>query len=120
MGEGLFSKRPIKAKTIVAFYNGVRLAGMEPDGVSWDERSYRIMLGEDTRMDIPDTMRQLTQYRATLGHKIQHSFDPNCEFWETYHPVFGQVPCVRTLHDVPGGVELTVHYNYMLDDCPQW
>ena len=40
------------------------------------------MLGEDRRMDIPEDMRDTSQYRASLGHKVQHSFQPNCEFWE--------------------------------------
>ena len=52
--------------------------------------------------------------------QVQHSFQPNCELWETTHPVFGYIPCVRTLHSLDGGEELTVNYNYMLDDCPQW
>ena len=58
------------------------MEGLEPEGIDWEERSYRIMLGEDGRMDIPEDMRQTSQYRATLGHKVQHSFQPNCEFWE--------------------------------------
>ena len=119
-GEGLFLKRHVKAKTAIAFYNGVRLPGLEPEGVSWEDRGYRIMVGEDARMDIPSYMRMTSQYRASLGHKIQHSFNPNCEFWEVTHPVFGYIPCVRTLEDLPGGLEVTVHYNYMLDDCPAW
>ena len=82
-------------------------------------------MGED-RLDIPDTMRDTAQYRASLGHKVttqqalsssnwlqaalalalmstvqvQHSFDPNCELWEAEHPVFGLVPCVRTLGEL--------------------
>ena len=78
----MFLKQPIKAKTIVAFYNGIRMDGLEPDDVDWDERGYRIMLGDNMRMDIPLDMRSTTQYRATLAHKVQHSFNPNCEFWE--------------------------------------
>ena len=96
-GEGLFLKRHIEKQTVVAFYNGVRLDGMEPEDVSWDERSYRIFLSNETRMDIPEDMRDTRQYKATLAHKIQHSFDPNCEFWEYWHPVHGLIPCVRTL-----------------------
>ena len=26
---------------VIAYYNGVRLKGQEPEGVSWDERAYR-------------------------------------------------------------------------------
>ena len=51
---------------------------------------------------------------------MQHSFCPNSELWEAAHPVFGLVPCVRTLGALEGGLEVTVHYNYMLDDCPPW
>ena len=36
-GEGLFLKRHVKAKTVIAFYNGVRLPGLEPEGVSWED-----------------------------------------------------------------------------------
>ena len=116
----MFLKRHIEKQTVVAFYNGVRLEGLEPEDASWDERSYRISLSNETRMDIPEDMRDTKQYKATLAHKIQHSFDANCEFWEYWHPVHGLIPCVRTLQDIPGGLELTVNYNYMLDDCPSW
>ena len=137
-GEGLYLKRHVTEKVIVAFYNGLRLPGLEPEDASWEDRGYRIMVGEDARMDVPEAARSTLEYRASLGHKIQHSFSPNCEFWEvpilsyrvpslsqycrlqTEHPVFGHIPCIRTLVELPGGVEITVNYNYMLDDCPQW
>ena len=47
-----------------------------------DHSDCRIMLGENSRMDIPEDMRLTSQYRASLAHKVQHSFHPNCEFWE--------------------------------------
>ena len=93
---------------------------MEPDDIPWEDRSYRIMVGDNCRMDIPIEMRDISSYRATMAHKINHSFEPNSEFWEVTHPVYGYIPCVRTLYDLDGGIELTVHYNYMLDDCPDW
>ena len=40
-GEGLFLKRHVKEKTIVAFYNGLRLPGLEPEDVDWEDRGYR-------------------------------------------------------------------------------
>lgn len=66
----------------MAFYNGLRLPGLEPEDADWEDRGYRIMIGEDARMDIPEAERSTSVYRASLGHKIQHSFSPNCEFWE--------------------------------------
>ena len=64
-GKGLFLKRYVKAKTVITFYNGVRLAGLEPEGGSWEDKGYRIMVGEDARMDIPSHMRIL-YYTTTL------------------------------------------------------
>ena len=78
----MFLKRHVQEKTIVAFYNGLRLPGLEPEDADWEDRGYRIMIGEDARMDIPGAERSTSVYRASLGHKIQHSFSPNCEFWE--------------------------------------
>ena len=44
-------------------------------------RVYTIKLGEDSPfyLDLPLCIGQDTrQYRATLGHKANHSFRPNC------------------------------------------
>ena len=38
--------------------------------MAWEDRGYRIMLREDSRMDIPEDMRLTSQYRATLAHKV--------------------------------------------------
>ncbi len=40
-GEGLFLKRHVKEKIIVAFYNGLRLPGLEPEDADWEDRGYR-------------------------------------------------------------------------------
>ena len=93
----MFLKRHVKEKTIVAFYNGLRLPGLELEDVDWEDRGYRIMVGEDARMDIPEAERSTSVYRASLGHKIQHSFSPNCEFWE----VMCHVSCVSLDSIIP-------------------
>jgi hypothetical protein len=36
------------------------------------------------------------KYCATLGHKMNHSFRPNCMEWFFDHPRFGVIPCERT------------------------
>lgn len=116
-GEGVFMKRSVPAGTIVAFYNGVVV---EDDcGKTWEECSYRIFLGEKC-LDIPPEMRDVKSYCATLAHKMNHSFKPNCKFGEIEHPRFGHIPTIVTSEPVDKDQELYVYYHYRLDDCPEW
>jgi hypothetical protein len=36
-------------------------------------------------------------YSATKAHKINHSFQPNCEWVHADHPCYGRIPAVRTI-----------------------
>ena len=71
-------------------------------------------------LDIPRNMRSITSYCATLAHKVNHSFHPNCRFGDYCHPLYGDIRCIVTVKPVEKGEELLVHYNYYLDDCPGW
>ena len=71
-GEGLFAKCKIRKEEVVALFNGVRQES-EKDSSS----VYRIRLNGDTDLDIPIECENTNNYRATLGHKTNHSFHPN-------------------------------------------
>ena len=94
--------------TIAAFYNGVRIpyrVYQEGDPKEeWSTSAYKIYINADwksgERMDIPSEYVSLDNYCATLGHKINHSFRPNCEEWFFDHPRFGLVPCERAKKDI--------------------
>ena len=60
------------------------------------------------------------RFPATLGHKVNHSFTPNCHFGTFDHPRFGTVPSVVTSQRLERGAELTAYYNYSLSECPAW
>ena len=63
-------------------------------------------------MDIPPRYVNVENYRATLAHKINHSFTPNCG-WDTIeHPVFGKIPSVVALADVERG-SIPIFYNIL-------
>ena len=91
-GEGLYAKCDLQKDTIVAFYNGVRLPyeirGRPPE--NWATSGYKIHVNADwvsgLRMDIPVEYIDLSVYCATLGHKMNHSFDANCFAWFVDHP----------------------------------
>jgi hypothetical protein len=57
-------------------------------------------------LDIPPDCRDVSRYRATLAHKINHSFFPNARFSDFAHPRFGRILCVVTLKPVKEGDEL--------------
>ena len=98
-GQGVFLRRDVGPGTVVAFYNGVRLAHTA-DTEGWEDCSYRIFMrrrsGEDCSddededdvdvLDIPPELRTVDRYCATLAHKINHSFRPNCRSAEYYLP----------------------------------
>ena len=91
-GEGVYAKMDLPKDTIVAFYNGVRLPyeilGRPPE--KWSTSGYKIHVNADwisgLRMDIPEEYIDLSVYRATLGHKLNHSFEANCFAWFFDHP----------------------------------
>jgi len=132
-GQGLFAKNRIEPFTVVAFYNGVRSQeedyvddGSEDDEESEDDQvlcdkyRYRLKLSAKEQLDVPKEMASIDKYNATLAHKIQHSFTPNCEMDDFEHPRFGDIKCVATLRPVKAGEELTIHYQYQLNTAPIW
>ncbi|KAL7395165.1 hypothetical protein ABVT39_011231 [Epinephelus coioides] len=111
-GQGLFAKTDAEADTVMAFYNGVRITHSEVDSRDWALNGNTISLDEDTVIDVPQPFDQTERYCASLGHKANHSFTPNCKYDPFVHPRFGPIKCVRTLRPVQKDEELTVAYGY--------
>ena len=137
-GEGVFLKREAQPNTVLAFYNGARLPA-EADEDDWEKCSYRIFLSKPLTsqqeeeeeeeeeeslqcdiLDIPEEMRSLDKYCATVAHKVNHSFEPCGVFRSFQHPLHGDIKCVVATCLIPAGSELTTDYKYPLDDCPVW
>ena len=93
-GDGLFAQKDLAKGAMVAFYNGVRLPYRVGVKEEWATSGYKIYINADyesgERMDIPEECQSLDHYCATLGHKLNHSFRPNCEEWFIDHPRFGR------------------------------
>ena len=72
--------------------------------------------------NIPKEFWNISKYRATLGHKINHSFvKKNTKFGYNYHPRFGVCRTVVATKNIKKHEELWVDYGYDLDDeAPQW
>ncbi|XP_026214263.1 histone-lysine N-methyltransferase SETD7 isoform X1 [Anabas testudineus] len=126
-GQGLFAKTDTEKDTVVAFYNGVRITHSEVDSRDWALNGNTISLDEDTVIDVPQPFDQIERYCASLGHKANHSFTPNCQYDPFVHPRFGPIKCIRTLRAVEKDEELTVAYGYDHDptgkngpEAPDW
>jgi len=91
---------------------------------NWETSGYKIFAntGEvwGERFDIPESLVSTSEYCATLGHKINHSFIYNCTEWFFHHPRHGLIPCTRTTREVLEGEELFLHYGYDPRNCPTW
>eukprot|EP00092_Neocalanus_flemingeri_P050076 GFUD01057758.1.p1 GENE.GFUD01057758.1~~GFUD01057758.1.p1 ORF type:complete len:470 (-),score=76.19 GFUD01057758.1:206-1615(-) len=115
-GEGLFAKRNIDIDELVALYNGTRTApSLEED---WSD--YRVHLNSELDIDIPEGMRELDQYSATLSHKANHSFEPNCRWSRIDHPRFGLICSITASRKIEKGEEVTVNYRLPLHLAPKW
>jgi len=120
-GEGLFAARDIPSGTVLSFYNGVRFHDCHAFN-DWEHNSYKIRLNEKRKqiLDIPPASRSLQAYSATLAHKVNHSFFPNCRFSDFAHPRFGRILCVKASKALRAGDELFCNYGYSATDCPVW
>jgi len=115
-GEGLFAKKSIKQGELVALMNGAR----SPPSLHQEWSEYRIKLDGDTDLDIPESLRSLSTYCATLAHKANHSFTPNCRWGRVDHPRFGCIISLVALRNCSPGEEMTVNYRLPLHYAPEW
>nr|DBA28965.1 TPA: hypothetical protein GDO54_009242 [Pyxicephalus adspersus] len=79
-GEGLYAKLTCGPNTVMSFYNGVRITHQEVDNRDWSLNGNTISLDEETVIDVPEPFNTITKYCASLGHKANHSFSPNCMY----------------------------------------
>ena len=88
-GDGLFVRRDLPKDTIVAYYNGLHIEPKENySSPSCDYQIYVDWANTEGSpyVDIPMECIDLDNYRASLAHKANHSFSPNCKFVAVDHP----------------------------------
>ena len=69
---------------------------------------------------IPKDFASIQMYRGSLGHKINHSFEPNAVF--TFQEVarFGISVVIKTLRGIQKDEEIFVNYGYHKVHSPKW
>jgi len=119
-GEGLFAKRNIEAREVVALYNGIKFKSATYAAEHMPRSDYRIRLNGDLDMDIPKGYHLTSQYSATLAHKANHSFVPNAEWTLFEHPRFGLIRALTSQKAIARGEEILVNYMMTLAKSPDW
>ena len=122
-GEGLFTKRTIPTATVFAYFGGLRYSTKDWAAQKPLLPSYWIKVdGEDEIIHLSDELGKDTgKYRATLGHKINHSFQKqNCKFHSLDHPRFGLIPAARSISTIPEGEEIFCSYELKYDEGDPW
>lgn len=62
-------------------------------------------------LSLPPSLASPEVYRATLGHKINHSeTNDNCVFGFCVHPRFGAIRSIVTTEIIHQGAELLIDY----------
>jgi len=119
--EGLFAKVKIYSKTVVSFYNGLRVNVTEVDRRPWELNNNTISLDDEIIIDIPIKYNDTNVYCASLGHKANHSFTPNAKY-DIFpnHPRFGNIKCIRAIRDIAADEEIVVDYGYKPNIGPKW
>lgn len=121
-GEGLYAKQSIEPGTLISIFNGIRIRDFNSTETRFREgfTDYKILLKRDVSLDIPKDSQRTAKYCATLGHKCCHSFVPNADFRELYHPRFGHVMSIVAIDYIRPKSEILVSYNYQIDRSPEW
>jgi hypothetical protein len=123
-GEGVFARVRLPAGTFACFYHGVYMGVGEPaPGPSCDYTIFTdwARVPDSPSLDILPEHWSSAAYCATLGHKVNHSYDANCHYTAFGHPAFGHTAIgIRTSRQVEQGEELFTNYRYDINECPEW
>ena len=122
-GEGLYAKMRLKPGEMVALFNGVRqrsTRNSQDEARHGRNSDYRIRLNGETDIDIPDQFKEVNNYCATLGHKANHSFEPNARWSRLEHPRFGLICAITAVDDIDPDQEILVNYGMGMADAPSW
>ena len=63
--------------------------------------------------DIPKSFWDISNFRSTLGHKVNHSFKfSKSGFGHAFHPRFGNIRSIVAISNITKGEEILIDYGY--------
>lgn len=132
--DGVFARRHIKEGDLVAYYGGLIYDPIkdpvffnnmtQSDRYAIHRNLMSLTYNPNIQINIPESMWNTTKYRATLGHKLNHSFTRRqTDYNWVVHPRFGLIRSVMAIKDIAPDEELFVHYRYPVkaeSRVPKW
>ena len=135
MNDGVFAKRDISKGEVILYFSG--LFWNETDQAlftrdiyhnqsldeCWNIQRNLISFQGPIKIHIPEPYWNISNYRSTLGHKVNHSFKtpPMANFGYAFHPRFGNIRCVYAEANITKNEEIFVHYGYpRRANVPDW
>ena len=128
--DGVFSKRDIKKGELVMYYSGlfwnksVQALWYHNQTLEeyWDVHRNLMSFDGPIKIHIPKPYWDISNYRATLGHKMNHSFRyQKAAYGKAFHPRFGNIRSLYATADIKRGEEIFVNYGYRVGTTvPQW
>jgi len=134
-GEGLFSRSDVPNNTLLSFYHGLNVPYEDTEYLqelyAFDDQKkllnnvYKIKIdSNDTYfIDIPlEIGRNTKLYCASYGHKVNHSFKPNCRYRQMQHPRWGEIVGIFSTREIKKDEELLCNYGYEPEKylVPEW
>ena len=127
-GDSLFAKRDFSKGELIGYYTGFWYVENEinwsnmTDSEQWDFHKNLIRLEDNLDINVPKDYWNITKYKATLGHKVNHSFiKTNTVYGNAYNPRFGKCICHIATKNIKKYEELWTNYHYEDgDDVPEW
>ena len=83
---------------------------------TFKKRHFHKKINVHLAFDYPITFKNLIKffffrYNATLGHKVNHSFEPSSEFvLFAVHPILGTIMSLVALQDIPANQEVNINF----------
>ena len=72
------------------------------------------------KIDISAAFKSSSALQGTLGHKVNHKFNPNSVYVHYDTPRFGIILTVRTIKNVMKDQEYFADYGYQFHNGPRW
>ena len=132
--DGVFAKRNISKGELVLYYSGLLWNTTEQALLTI--KTYRNQTPEEywnilrnlmafdgpMKIHIPEQYWNISNFRSTLGHKVNHSFkNAKVAFGKVFHPRFGDIKSVYAQADITKGEEIFVNYGYRVGSTvPKW
>lgn len=99
----IWSKKVLRTlPNITSVFYQFKYPSPQVDSRDWALNGNTISLDEDTVIDVPQPFDQMDRYCASLGHKANHSFTPNCKY-DPWVWVRASEPC-SLFQESPDGI----------------